>query len=150
LKWRPGGAILTGYLRSRAVMRGQVREGMTADRRALARLEAGMREVVTQRQWAWEDAEYEPERWFSTLRLVSSEISDEAATFIFADADGQKFGYRWRLRDEEGGWYAVVDLEEALTLFDANLMEDVDTTRPGDPDAEGVRWFGEDWTLRAL
>jgi hypothetical protein len=117
-----------------------MREGVT---HTLARLEARLREVVTRRQWAWECAEYEPERWFAGLRLMSSQISDDAVTFIFADEDDQRFGYRWTLRDDEDGWSALDDPEDAVRLFGANLMEDVDTTRPGEPDAAGVRWFGD-------
>jgi len=117
-----------------------MREGMTL---TLAWLEARMSEIVSQRQWAWENAEYEPERWFASLRFVSAQMSDAAATFLFVDEHGQRFGYRWPLRREEDGWSALADPEESLDLFDAHLMEDVDTTRPGEPDKDGVRWFGD-------
>lgn len=122
-----------------------MREGVsrrTQDSSTLSWLESRVREVLTRKQWAWEDAEYEPERWFSTLHLVSTSVDESSVTFLFADPEGERFGYRWVFRNDEEGWNLLADPEDAVALFAAHLVEDVDTTRPGDPDADGVRWFG--------
>jgi hypothetical protein len=109
----------------------------------LAWLEARLRDVVTASQLEWADAEYEPERWFASLRLVSSDIDDKAVTFLFVDDAARSFGFRWPIRNEDDGWDALADTDEAVILFSAHLMEDIDTLEPSAPDPNGVRWLSE-------
>lgn len=105
----------------------------------LGDLEGRLSHVIFGYQAAWTDSEYEPERQFSRLKLISSSIDWDAARFVLADQAGHSYGYRWRIRND-----ATTDPDRAASMFAAHLREDVRRLGHGEPDADGIRWFGQE------
>jgi hypothetical protein len=100
--------------------------------------------VIARRQRRWRESAHEEERWFSRLRLDASRIDNEAATFLFGDTEKDvSIGYRWPLWIEEDRWDALADPDDSVSLFNVHIAEDVATTEPSAPDADGVRWLGD-------
>jgi len=109
----------------------------------LQRLLDRLREQVLAAQKEWRDADWPGEelRWFAGLELVTADIDADAARFIFTNETGLRWGYRFQLNDEDGG--ALDDVEETVSHFWVNLMDDVETSERTDPAADGIVWFGD-------
>jgi hypothetical protein len=111
----------------------------------LSWFEARLRGGLPEAQARARESDWSQDRWFGKLQLVSLTVDDDAAVFLFDTERGLRVGYRWPLYDAESDADMLADgVEDAVFLCIQNLEEDAVTTRPGEPDENGVRWFGED------
>jgi hypothetical protein len=132
-KGSPGGYCSLGRLH-------QQEDEMTTTTGFLEGVAATIREA---QQWMVEGPDVEEEeRWGAALRLIAASIGDGALVLCFTEPDGRRINYRWLLHDDYG-FDALADQEEALRLLSSNFQEDVLTCERSEPDADGVRWFGD-------
>jgi hypothetical protein len=99
--------------------------------------------ICEAQQWMRDHERDDEERWGAALQLVGASADDEALIVRFVEPDGRRINYRWVLRDEGEGIDAFTDPEGALDDLSSNFHEDVLTSERSDPDADGVRWFGD-------
>jgi len=85
----------------------------------------------------------EGERWGAALRLDGASADERELVIRFTEPDGRRINYRKVLGDDDG-YDALAHPEESLRNLSWHFEEDVLTCERSGPDAEGVRWFGDD------